>query len=152
MGHRGHCRVRPVHIAGLVKRYRQLLGEKRHVEIHSPGETGRIVAFAAAISALAEGLAICDPDINLSVIRPISFRTPDPLPGTSLTRAVLLTLRLSQDGLTANRLAAAIAERHSLCFSAWKEQNRFQARINASLNSLAAKQVIRQSGEGRWSL
>lgn len=151
MGYRGHCKVRPVHVAGLVKRYRQLLGEKRHVETYCADDGERLSSLANAISALADSLLICEPGIKLPALKPIAFRLPAPLPGASLTRAVLTSLRLSQEQCTPEAISAAIVNRHGLHFTDQKSALRFDTRVKKLLYSLCDWKVIHQSNN-YWSV
>lgn len=151
MGNRGFCRVRPVHMAGLVKRYRQLLGERRHVEIHYPIDSSRIGLLAAAISALGDAILICEPNINLFILRPIPFRFPSPLPGAALTRAILSALRGLSEGLATAKLSSIVIERHELSFADSDAERRFKNRIDKSLENLATRRIV-QSTNDRWSV
>lgn len=151
MGYRGNCKVRPVHVAGLIKRYRQLLGEKRHVKTHCADDGERLSSLTNAISALADSLLICEPSIKLPELKPIAFRLPAPLPGASLTRAVLTSLRLSQEQRTREAISAAIVNRHGLHFIDKKSALRFDTRVEKLLQSLCDRKVIHQSNN-YWSV
>ena len=139
MGDRGFCRIRPVHVAGLVKRYHQLLGEKRYVEIHYPSGSPRIAMLTRGLTSLVDVIEICEPNSTFSILRPIPFRIPTQLPDTALPCAVLAVLHDYKDGLTADLLSASIAERYKLFFSEGDAEHRFTSRINRLLNSVITR-------------
>lgn len=149
MGYQGHCRIRPVHVAGLIKRYRQLLGEKRHVEIHSPEEQEQLLALTDSIVTLREAIVVCASDTDLSSIRPIPFRRKDPLPEAALTRAVLSVMRVAGEAMTVEAISTSIVHRYELHFGDQEARRRLNQRIQQTLTSLASKEIVHRTN-GDW--
>lgn len=151
MGSRGFCRIRPVHVSGIVKRYRQLLGEKRYVEIHDPENAERIEALSLILEQLGGAMMIVEPSIEVATLKPIAFRPLLPLPRTALTRAILSSLRLSLHGENLDSIVASICYSHSIRLSDPVENLHFKRRVMRTLSSLCSRDVV-SSENGRWSI
>lgn len=151
MGLSGQCRVRPVHVAGLIKRYRQLLGEHRYVVVHPPLNTARREILSTTILAIAEAIRIQDSAISLGELRPISYRPAQPLPGMALTRALLSTLRGAAGQLDVDTLVATLLKRHGVTLDAEADVQRFFRRVKHVLLSLEKRKIVKHQA-GRWQI
>jgi hypothetical protein len=145
MGIRGFCRVTPVHLIALLKRYRQLLGETRHVGRCLPLDAARLTHLTTAVSAVEEALLLCGSGIDLSELKPLPFRPPEPLPNAALPRAVLSVLRVSPVDLPADALAEALIARHRLHLNDDTERRRLVLRVSRTASGLAKRGVLRES-------
>ena len=152
MGTRGHCRVRPVHIAGLLKRYRQLLGEMCYCQTHLGHDHARISALQNACALLSKTLKACDAESDLTTIRPIRYRPPDPLSAMALTRAILAELRCAANTLTAEAVACSIVDKQSSLPWSQESAARLVLRVRRALSSLVERDVILQHSNDQWSI
>lgn len=128
MGHRGFCRVRPAHVAGLVKRYRQLLGEMRYAERLEPLNAERTANLSQALISLAESIRIIDSTTDLLLLKPIRYQPLQPLPGTALMRAALTILRTSSTPLNIACLVKAIEVDNNIQFACSGDAQHFKTR------------------------
>jgi len=132
-----------VHVDGLAKRYRQVLGELRYCQKHLPHDAARVKQLQQTTASLATALSICAPDRDVTVLKPLPYRPPVVLPGAALVRALLKELRLAATGLSSPALAQSIAATHSLRFGTNSEQAAFTARVHRAAAALAKRGTIR---------
>lgn len=69
-----------------------------------------------------------------------------PLPGAALLRAVLRTLRVSEDGYTLSGLVQTLVVRDQVAFDSEVERMRFEARVEVTTKRLAARGVLHFDG------
>lgn len=145
MGAQGFCRIRPVHVAALLKRYRELLGEMGYYERPGRPDEARLVVLRQFVASLGQALRLLDPAIALDTERPIRYRPSEPLPDAALARAILAAFQMTGSVAPAVMLAKAIATAHSLHFHSNDEWHRFVMRMRCTTSSLAKRGLIPQA-------
>lgn len=151
MGHRGFCRLRPVHIASMIKRYRQLRGQVTYLRKHEPDSDVVIHDLEAGIKALAEVIYKCDPETDLAALRAISYQPAGPLPRSALNRAILSILRVSTQGCSLSDLIDALVTQNSIIFLSAIDAARFASRCKLILRRQGVKGLLRLDGD-RYSI
>lgn len=151
MGHRGFCRLRPVHVASMIKRYRQLRGQVTYLRKHEPGSDVLIHDLESGVKALADVINACDPETDLAALRAISYQPPGPLPRSALNRAILSILRVSTQGHKCCGLIDALVTRHAITFLSAADAARFADRFKSHLRRLVARGLVRLDGD-RYSI
>ena len=151
MGYKGHGRIRPVHLSGLEKRYRELAGELRYCIRYDPDNIVRRAQLERSVELLSVALSQLNPDISVQLLRPITFRPPSTVSSQEVTRAILSTLRLAPNGLTVDSLVGAVTNRFQKGITDEYQIRSLLTRIHRMVNSLAKRQVIKQH-EGRWTV
>jgi hypothetical protein len=146
MGSKGFCRVRPVHIASLQKRYMKILGEVQYHERRRVGDAPPLASLHRSLASLAQALRILAPDVELDHLRAIPFRPPQPLPGTELKRAILATLRTAEHALSLAALSQMVAARQGIKFETNSEWHRFVIRVRRTTATLSRRGIIQQQG------
>ena len=68
MGYQGHAKIRPVHLDGLAKRYRQILGELRYYKKRQQRVHTGLSELEHALKILAGTLNAMDPNLNLDTL------------------------------------------------------------------------------------
>jgi hypothetical protein len=111
-------------------------------------DAGRLTRLMTAVSAVEEALLLCGSSIDLSVLKPLPFRPPEPLPNAALTRALLAALRLSPNALSADALAQAIVTRQQLHDA---ERRRLLFRVCRAACGLAKRGVLQESNSA-WAI
>jgi hypothetical protein len=137
-----------VHVDGLAKRYRQVLGELRYCQKRLAHDAARVKRLQQSAASLAAALSICAPDRDVSVLKPLTYRPPVALPGAALVRALLRELRLAATCLSSPALAQAIAATHTLCFGTHSEEATFTARVHRTATALAKRGTVRLAAAG----
>jgi hypothetical protein len=151
MGTQGFCRITAVHLQGLLKRYRQLLGELRYFQKHHPLDWLRIKELQQACISLEQSLQVCAPELDLSSIQPIHFLPPSPLPGAALTRAVLGELRGSTTAMSIEMLTDALIAKHCSAFDMHAHLPKLRRRVLNLIGTLERKGIADQSKDG-WAI
>lgn len=152
MAYQGHCRLRSVHVDGLIKRYRQLTGHIAYLERYPLEDQNTKSDLIAARDSLGVALTLCASDLDLASLDPIRYVPPAPLPGVAMTRAVLAQLRLGAESVTAEQLVAGLTDKHALRLHTDAQRRRFASRVLSCVANLFRRQLIRQSADGQWSL
>ena len=99
MGTQGFRRVTPTHQQALLKRYRAAVGELAYWTRRSTARAD----LESLVTALAQALRICAPDLDLQTVPPLRYVAPAPVTTAALHRAVLAVLRESvQESTTAD--------------------------------------------------
>jgi hypothetical protein len=146
MGTKGFCRVRPVHVASLQKRYMKILGEVQYHERRRVGDEPLLATLHRSLASLAQALHILAPDVDLGQLRAIPFRPPQPLPGIALTRAILAALRTAERALSLVALSQSVAARQGIKFKTNSEWHRFVIRVRRTAATLTRRGIIQQQG------
>lgn len=144
----GFRRVTPTHVRALTKRYQRALGELRYAQ--QAGLAEAVAALTRITESLGHALRLCAPDINVTALRPIRFRPPEPIDDAVLTRAVLASLRAQPEGIDAVGIAAALALQHGLPEDT-AEHTRLIARVRRKLAHLSKRGFVVRTA-GRWHI
>lgn len=147
----GFQRVTPVHVAGMLKQYRRLLGEVRYSEQHEPEQVQRLVELRKALVTLQEAIRICDPDADMQQLKPIAFRPPVLLTRAHMTRELLKELRDAKAPLEPAEVAHRIIERLSLDLASKSLRELFERSVHRVGSSLVKRRLVRLQ-DTAWNL
>ncbi len=144
MGTQGFRRVTLTHQQALVKRYRAALGELAYWRRQGTPRKD----LEAVVTALAQALRICAPDLKLHTVRPLRYVVPAPVTALALQRAVLAVLRESVRESTAADVSARLLLRLPVLRN---HETWLTRRLSALLPHLADKGWISSTSTG-WRL
>lgn len=147
MGHRGFCRLRPVHLAGMIKRYRQIRAHISYLRKHGINAENDIGQLESASDALAAVIISIDPTIALKITRIIAYQPERPLPRAALNRAIFAALRSLHSGVCSDDLFRKIWGPQTFNFPSPFESDHFKARFAATLNRLVSAGSIQFDGK-----
>lgn len=149
MGYQGHAKIRPVHLEGLAKRYRQILGKIRYYKKRQQRIHTGLSELEHALKILAVTLKAIDPNLDLATLKAIPFRPPEVLTDQALTRDILSILRLSDSPLSPSALYDALLLYSELGPIEDLQESRLRLRIKKITTSLMDRNVLNKI-DGRF--
>jgi len=146
----GYCVVKPVHVASIVKRYRQLCGELAYRRKHA-GATEQIEQLNAVCKSLLHSLRIYQVDFTQLNLRPIRYRPPEPVSQLQLVRALLSTMRIADEPLHIDDIVLPVIGQANLPntteMTGWLHR-----RAGRALVRLQKRGIVRQTAPDIWTI